>query len=197
MKNVKIRQAKEEDTATIAKLIYYTEVVPEEVWGGSTKEECISNIEVLIKTKESKYSFEYITVAEVSNKVVGAIVLIPYNELERLNINTDLKVIHNFKGIKEKIYFIMDCIKLMICKECKKGDLYIANIATSASVRGMGVGKLLMDYAEKVAQKDDYYGISLLAKDEEVSEFYKKLNYKTIFDKVFLGERIIRMAKFV
>lgn len=197
MKNVKIRQANEEDSATVARLIYSTELVPEDVWGGTTKEECLKNLEELILAEKSKYNINYITVAERFGKVVGAIVIIPHEELERLSITTDLKVMSNFKGVKDKIWFIIDCIKLMICGECQKGELYISNVATSPSVRGLGVGKLLMDYAQTIAEKDEYYGISLLAKDEEVSRFYKKLNYETKFDKVLLGERFIRMAKCV
>jgi GNAT superfamily N-acetyltransferase len=59
----------------------------------------------------------------------------------------------------------------------------------------MGIGKKLMKYAEQVAKKEEYDGISLLAKDEKVSKFYEKLDYDKVFDKVLLGERIIKMAK--
>ena len=41
----------------------------------------------------------------------------------------------------------------------------------------------------------DFEGISLLAKNEKVTKFYEKLNYNKIFDKVLLGERVIKMAK--
>lgn len=52
-----------------------------------------------------------------------------------------------------------------------------------------------MMYAEKVAKREDFEGISLLAKNEKVSKFYEKLNYNKIFDRVLLGERVIKMAK--
>ena len=54
-----------------------------------------------------------------------------------------------------------------------------------------------MSYAENEARKRRLQGVSLLAKDEDVSKFYEKLNYKKTFDKEFCGERIIKMAKFV
>ncbi|MBW6409895.1 GNAT family N-acetyltransferase [Clostridium sp. YB-6] len=155
----------------------------------------MENLESLILTKKSRYSLEYITVAERFGEILGVIVLIPSNKLEILSMNTDFKLINKFQGLKNKCFFILDCIKLIICKECEEGELYLANVATSTKVRGLGVGKILMDYAEKIAKKNKYYGISLLAKDEEVSSFYKKLNYKTILDKVILGERFIKMAK--
>ena len=52
-----------------------------------------------------------------------------------------------------------------------------------------------MKYAEQVAKKEEYEGISLLAKDENVTKFYEKLDYNKVFDKVLFGERIIKMVK--
>lgn len=54
---------------------------------------------------------------------------------------------------------------------------------------------MLMMHAEKVAKREEFEGISLLAKNEKVSKFYEKLNYNKIFDRVLLGERVIKMAK--
>ncbi len=56
---------------------------------------------------------------------------------------------------------------------------------------------MLMMYAEQVAKNEDFEGISLLAKNETVTKFYEKLNYKKIFDRVLLGERVIKMNKVI
>lgn len=98
-------------------------------------------------------------------------------------------------GITEKFLYAVNAIKYMVFRECRRGNLYIANIATGVEARGLGVGKMLMMYAEQVAKVKDFEGISLLAKDEKVSKFYEKLDYNKIFDKVLLGERVIKMAK--
>lgn len=155
----------------------------------------MDNIKILIRTKESRYSTEYITVAELDKKVVGAIILIPYDKLDKLSIETDIKQITKIEGLHGKILYIMNSIKYMIFRECRRGNLYISNIATDERARGLGVGKMLMMYAEQVAKSEDFEGISLLAKNEKVTKFYEKLNYKKIFDKVLLGERVIKMSK--
>lgn len=194
-KNIKIRKGKNSDVDEIARLIYYTEVNPSDVWGGESKEETLENLKTLIRTKESRYSTDYITVAELNNKVVGAIILIPYDKLDILSIETDIKLINRIEGFSEKVYYILNSIKYMIFRECRRGNLYISNIATDERARGLGVGKLLMMYAEEVAKNEDFEGISLLAKNEKVTKFYEKLNYNKSFDKVLLGERVIKMAK--
>lgn len=194
-KNIKIRKGKNSDVDEIARLIYYTEVNPGDVWGGETKEETLENLKTLIRTKESRYSTDYITVAELDNKVVGAIILIPYDKLDKLSIETDIKLINRIEGFSEKILYIVNSIKYMIFRECRRGNLYISNIATDERTRGLGVGKLLMMYAEQVAKNAEFEGISLLAKNEKVTKFYEKLNYNKSFDRVLLGERVIKMAK--
>ncbi|GAA0085833.1 hypothetical protein UT300007_22720 [Clostridium sp. CTA-7] len=133
--------------------------------------------------------------AEVDEKILGAMILIPYDELDRLSIKTDFKQLKKMEGFSEKFYYIVTRIKYMLFRECRRGNLYISNIATDEKARGLGIGKMLMKYAEQVAKKEDYDGISLLAKNENVSKFYEKLDYDKVFDKVLLGERIIKMAK--
>lgn len=194
-KNIKIRKGKNSDVDEIARLIYYTEVNTGDVWGGETKEETLENLKILIRTKESRYSTDYITVAELDNKVVGAIILIPYDKLDKLSIETDIRLFNRIEGFTEKILYIVNSIKYMIFRECRRGNLYISNIATDERTRGLGVGKLLMMYAEQVAKNAEFEGISLLAKNEKVTKFYEKLNYNKSFDRVLLGERVIKMAK--
>lgn len=194
---INIRKGRYDDIDAIAELIYYTEKDPGDIWGGETKKDCLENLKLLISTSESRYSLDKISVAEYNNKVLGAIVLIPYNELNKLSIKTDLKIISKFKGIRHKIFFIIDTVKYMILKECKRGDLYVANVATSKESRGLGIGKELMEHAEEIARYKGMDGISLIAKDENVIKFYEKLNYIKIFDDIFLGERVIKMAKVI
>ena len=196
-KNINIRKATFRDIDKIAKLIYYTEVNPVDVWGGESKEETLDNLKTLIRSKESRYSTDYITVAELDNKVIGAIILIPYDKLNKLSIETDIKQINKIEGFTEKILYIVNSIKYMIFRECRRGNLYISNVATDEKARGLGVGKMLMLYAEQVAKKEDFEGISLLAKNEKVTKFYEKLNYSKIFDRVLLGERVIKMDKVI
>ena len=190
-----IRKGTNQDVDAIANLIYCTEVHPDYVWGGESKQESLDNLKTLIKTKGSRYSTEYITVAVAESKVLGAMILIPYDELDRLSIKTDFKQIRKMDGFSEKFYYLITRVKYMLFRECRRGNLYIANIATDEKARGFGIGKKLMKYAEQVAKKEKYEGISLLAKDEKVSKFYEKLDYDKVFDKVLLGERIIKMEK--
>ncbi|SFB17203.1 Acetyltransferase (GNAT) family protein [Clostridium frigidicarnis] len=110
-------------------------------------------------------------------------------------MKTYMKVIHYYESIYDKFLYILNNFKYTIFRECRRGNLYIANVATSKEARGLGVGKLLMKYAEETAKNQEFKGVSLIAKNEYVSTFYEKLKYRKVFDRSILGERLIKMAK--
>ncbi|HID0800018.1 TPA: GNAT family N-acetyltransferase, partial [Clostridium botulinum] len=178
MKNLTLRDAVEEDAPIIAGLIYDTEELPEHIWGQGTKEEILNRIKLLVLSTESRYSYLNIKVAERNDKICGAIILLNSEEIAQLDTKTSLKLLHMIKGIKGKIKFIKDFIRGMYLEEGGKRELYIANLATTKEVRGLGIGKELMRLAEKIAKEKGYKGCSLLAKDKNVRKFYEKLDYK-------------------
>lgn len=195
--NITIRKAELQEVDSLAKLIYSTEVHPQEVWGCKNKEECLEVLKELFIVEKSRYNLKYISVAEKEGNVLGVIILIPYNELDSLSFKTYKKVIHYYESVYDKFNYILYNFKYTIFRECRKGNLYIANVATVKESRGLGIGKLLMKYAEETAKKKGFKGISLVAKNENVSNFYKKLKYKKTLDIRIFGGKIIKMSKFI
>lgn len=192
-----IRDAQDSDSDIIAELIYSTESNPEDIWGGNNKEENLELIKYLIKNHDSRYSCRFAKVAEYKGEVAGVLVLIPYNKLEASNIRTSVAILKKLKGIKQKFKFLVSELKFITIKECDRGDLYIANIAVSEKVKGLHIGKFLMEHAESLAKTNKYSRCTLLAKDEYVAEFYKKIDYRLIYSKKVCGNKIIKMAKVI
>jgi len=197
MKNLTLRDATEVDAPIIAGLIYDTEEIPDHVWGQGTKEEILNRIQWLVLSKESRYSYLNIKVAELNENTCGAIILLNSEEISDLDIKTSFKLIHMIKGIKGKAKFIKDLILGMYLKEGGERELYIANLATTKEVRGLGIGKELMKLAEKVAKEEGYKGCSLLAKDEKVRKFYENLDYKFENQEKYFSQYLYRMVKMV
>ncbi|HBA04447.1 MAG TPA: N-acetyltransferase, partial [Clostridium sp.] len=92
---------------------------------------------------------------------------------------------------------IKDLILGMYLKEGGDKELYVANLATTKKVRGLGIGKELMKLAEKVAKEKGYKGCSLLAKDEKVRKFYENLDYKFEKEEKYFSQYLYRMVKMV
>ncbi|WP_346915236.1 GNAT family N-acetyltransferase [Clostridium sp.] len=197
MKNLTLRDATEVDAPIIAGLIYDTEEIPDHVWGQGTKEDILNRIQWLVLSKESRYSYLNIKVAELNGDTCGAIILLNSEEIAELDTKTSLKLLHMIKGIKGKMKFIKDLILGMYLKEGGDRELYIANLATTKEVRGLGIGKELMKLAERVAKEKGYKGCSLLAKDENVRKFYENLDYKFEKEEKYFSQYLYRMVKMV
>lgn len=197
MKNLTLTDATEVDAPIIAGLIYDTEETPDHIWGQGTKEEILNRIQWLVLSQESRYSYLNIKVAELNGKTCGAIILLNSEEISHLDTKTSFELLHMIKGIKGKIKFIKDLILGMYLKEGGDKELYIANLATTKKVRGLGIGKELMKLAEKVAKEKGYKGCSLLAKDEKVRKFYENLDYKFEKEEKYFSQYLYRMVKMV
>ncbi|NFV70779.1 GNAT family N-acetyltransferase [Clostridium botulinum] len=197
MKNFTLREAVEEAAPIIAGLIYDTEDFPEHIWGQGTKEEILNRIKLLVLSDNSRYSYLNVEVAQLNDKICGAIILLDSEEIAQLDTKTSFKLLFMIKGIKGKMKFIKDFIKGMSLEEGGKRELYIANLATDKSVRGLGIGKELMRLAEKIAKKEGYKGCSLLAKDKNVRKFYEKLDYKFEKEEKYCSQYLYRMVKMV
>ena len=197
MSKITLREATREDSAVIAKLIYLTEDNPEHVWGDGSKEDILNRIKWLVESDNSRYSYRKILVAEIDNKISGAIIVIKGSELSALDIKTSFKLISLIKGFKNKIKFIKDIILEVGLDECDDNEFYIANLATFKEYRGNGVGKALIKSAEEIAKKEGYKCCSLLAKDEGVKSFYEKLDFVFEKQEPYFSHVLYKMIKVV
>lgn len=195
MRKLALRTATEEDAPMIAGLIYETEDNPDHVWGRGTKDIILNRIQWLVKSRTSRYSYLNIKVAELDGKICGAIVLLDSDEIAGLDFKTSLKLLTMIKGVKAKATFIKGLFKSRDLEEGGEKELYIANLATSSEVRGLGIGKELMNLAEKIAKEEGYKGCSLLAKDAKVMKFYERMNYVLEKEEKYFSQSLYRMAK--
>lgn len=197
MRNITLRTATEEDAPMIAGLIYETEDNPDHVWGQGTKDTILNRIQWLVESETSRYSYLNIKVAELDGKICGAIVLLDSDEIAGLDIKTSLKLLTIIKGVKAKAVFLKDLFTGRNLEEGGEKELYIANLATSSEVRGLGIGKELLRLAEEIAREEGYKGCSLLAKDAKVMKFYEKMNYVLEREEKYFSHSLYRMAKAV
>ena len=197
MENLMLREATEEDAPIISKLVYETENTPEHEWGYGTKEEILKRIEVLVKSKHSRYYYKYIRIAEMDGKVCGAIILLKGEDILKLELNTDIKILFLLKSVKNKIRYLIDTILEASLDECKDGELYIANLATLKELRGRGIGKKLIELADKIAKDENYKKCSLLAKDKELTLYYSKFNYRIEKEERCFNSSLYRMVKVI
>lgn len=181
MNKLEIMAAKEEDAAIIAKLLYNTEKYPQDEWGGGNKEDIVQRVADLVRNTDNRYSYKHATVAKVNGEVCGVLMAYSYDELDKLTRKSTKLLMKNLHGLKPKLKllygWIVDSVYNGFYSECYDGEYYISNISTDEKFRGLGIGQILMEEAERVAKEKNLETLSLIAINKNVCRYYKKFHY--------------------
>lgn len=179
-KKIKLEKASEEYINDIVDLIYITEPKPHEEWGIGTEKEMKENFKRLMKMEENRFSLDNILVAKIDDKLIGTVLLIEGKDINRLTINSEIQILKKQKGLNKIIYMILSIIGNIFYKECNKDELYISNIAIKPEFRGNGYANLMIKNISKLAKKKGYKKVSLVAKNDKLIKFYKKIGFYVV-----------------
>ncbi len=132
----------------------------------------------LIKTPGTVYYLDNIYVLELDEgKVVGVIVCYPGRIIKKRGLKTAaiLFQLMGFEFIKRLRIFRLVWMRNKI----SKNEFYISNIAIDKNYRGMGYGKKLMLYAEKLARESGFSKITLDVENTNTAaiDLYKRIGY--------------------
>ena len=133
----------------------------------------------LFSAKENRFSYQFSEVAIQSNKIVGLLLAYPAHYLNSLRFTTLFQLIkvNDFSGL---IRFLYRSFPLWFAQEAEDDEYFISNIAVIPEHHGQGVGKCLMDQAEKNAREQDFEKTSLVVdvENELAIRFYSHLGYE-------------------
>lgn len=132
----------------------------------------------LIKTPGTVYYLDNIYVLELDeSKVVGVIVCYPGGVIRKRALKTAavLFQLMGFELIKRLGIFRLFWTR----NKVSKNEFYISNVAVDKNHRGMGYGKKLMLYAEKLAHENGFSKITLDVENTNTAaiDLYKRIGY--------------------
>lgn len=186
---LKIERAKRKDINELVDLIYITEPEPEEEWGFGTEKEMKKNLKKLLMMKNNRFSIENIIVARKEKELVGMLLYLEGNQINELTKNSEKFVIKEQEGWLNKLGFIYSGVKEKILyKECEEDEFYISNLAVKSKYRGNGYSQIILEKAYEMAREKGYQKASLLAKNEKLIQFYERIGY------TLMNQRIRRMV---
>lgn len=186
---LKIERAKRKDIKELIDLIYITEPEPEEEWGFGTEKEMKKNLKKLLMMKNNRFSIENIIVARKEKELVGMLLYLEGNQINELTKNSEKFVIKEQEGWLNKLGFIYSGVKgKILYKECEEDEFYISNLAVKSKYRGNGYSQIILEKAYEMARKKGYQKASLLAKNEKLIQFYERIGY------TLMNQRIRRMV---
>ncbi len=72
-----------------------------------------------------------------------------------------------------------EVVGILVLKPMSDSEIKMRQVAVEENLRGSGIGRKMVGFAEKVCQGKGYTKITLHAREEPV-KFYKRLNYEQI-----------------
>ncbi len=116
-------------------------------------------------------------VAKEEEKVVG-VILIKCGENRKSHKKIPVFELFRRYGL---LNILLLTYKLSILEIYKPEDCYIEHIAVDETLRGMGIGEMLITYAEKELKDRGFSSLSLaVAKDNPAKRLYDRIGFKDI-----------------
>lgn len=176
-----IRKAKPSDACQIAPLMMYAmgDIVYQFI-GTEDYEKGCDFLKAFIASASNQYSYENIWVYEEKQELLGMINIYDGAELYPLR----LPILNKIEAIGQKLPMIED--------ETQAGEYYIDTIAVSASSRGKGIGKSLLQFAIDyfVVQRQQTLGLLVHIENPQAKKLYENLGFKKMGERLLLGNRL-------
>ena len=129
----------------------------------------------------NRFSYEFAHLATVDNKPAALLLAFPGKLFGRVNRKT-LRQMLRVYSLPEVLEFFRRALILKDEEEVERHEFYVAHLAVCADFRRMGLGKLLLEYAQKLALRSGLHKLSLLAELENSGAIalYKRFGFTTV-----------------
>ncbi|MFD1179438.1 GNAT family N-acetyltransferase [Paenibacillus puldeungensis] len=167
---------------------------------GSKEERIVNRTFVrLWKWSGNRFSHQYAFEAKMGEQTLGIITCYPIPLLNRLAWPT-FKILFSYRKLALIGYNLLnlkDLYSTLTLKEGHDDEYHIGTLAALPESRGLGVGSMLMKFAEEQASLQGYHKCSLTVKKENhrALKLYERLGYQITGEINKPAFSLFRMAK--
>ena len=182
MVDIQVRYAIKDDAEVCARLIYMTMgTMADYLMGNDETAEAINILEQLFRREKNRYSYQYTNLAIIDGEIAGLLLSYPGRILKLLDLPMMGSIIA-VNELPEALRFFVRSIPLMMVKEVEVDEYFINNVAVLPNFRRRGVGKLLMNLAEKLAKESGLNKCALTVEinNEPAVKLYQQLGYQIV-----------------
>ncbi|KQL58613.1 MULTISPECIES: GNAT family N-acetyltransferase [Bacillaceae] len=149
----------------------------------------------------NRFSHEFAYEAKAGNKTLGMITCYPTSVMNQLVLPTAKQIlqIRRFEMIKYAVKNVRPLYAMMTMEEGKKDEFHIGANALLPESRGLGIGGMLLDFAEACAKERSFTKLSLTVRENNprAKQLYERLGYQVV-GKIDRGSfKLSRMVKTV
>ena len=184
MENIIIRKAKQGEAAQIAELFLFAWPVDEIISSnGLTYGELHESITSIAASRKTIYSYENTFVAEIDNKIVGA--MCGYNGAD-------------YQKLKQPIVDMLgEDSEFARLKETEAGEFYLDSVGVLPEYRGRGIAtQLFAAQIERAANLGhDVVGLIVDIDKPQAEALYTRLGFRHVGYRDFFGHQMKHMIK--
>ncbi|WDF01960.1 GNAT family N-acetyltransferase [Shouchella hunanensis] len=151
--------------------------------------------------KNNRFSHEFAYEAKVGNKTLGMITCYPTSVMNQLVLPTAKQILHirRFAMVNYAVKNVRTLYAMMTMEEGKKDEFHIGAMAILPESRGLGIGGMLLHYAEARAKDCSFKKLSLTVRENNprAKQLYERVGYQVV-GKIDQGSfKLFRMVKAV
>ncbi|MGE5574285.1 MAG: GNAT family N-acetyltransferase [Bacillota bacterium] len=191
--DVRIRNARPDDApigAALLRLSFPSERVADAIFGLGDPDRARKALRGFFMRDANRFSYQFATVAEVGDRVVGLLLGYESRWIRRLNFNMALQAPFVY-GLRWAVRLALHSGSLVFAiPRPGPGEFYIEHVAVLPAWRGQGIGTQLIAAAEAQAAS---IGLARCSLDVEMSNtdarrLYERLGYRHVRTCVLRGE---------
>lgn len=179
---IKTRSATVYDEKACTQLIYDTMgSMADYLLGGDDDAEAKKIISRLFQRQKNRYSHQYTELTIIDGNVTGLLLSYSGKILNSL-VFPMAESMFAVNKLSETLRFFYRCLPLINIKEVEADEYFINNVAVFPKYQGDGVGKILMNLAEKRAEESGFTKCALTVEieNERAVDMYEHLGYQIV-----------------
>jgi ribosomal protein S18 acetylase RimI-like enzyme len=177
---ISFRPARPEDAGAAAALMHATMgSLGAYIFNQSGPEETIRFLAKLFPLEGHRYSVSFTTLAEQDGGTVGLLQAIPGNRLGAVTLNL-LFAIRRAHGWRAAFSLVRRGLPLASEPDAKDGEYYIECLSVAPACRNLGIGRRLLEEAERLARRAGFRACSLgvFLENEAARRLYERAGYR-------------------
>jgi ribosomal protein S18 acetylase RimI-like enzyme len=179
--SMKIRKAFREDGPVIATCLFLAmEGIIYEFIGIEDKQEAFGFMEYLVDGDDNQYSYQNCWVAEINDKVVGAVAVYDGARLGELRGPVERYISNRYK----RSFHPED--------ETEGGEFYIDSLGVDPAEQGRGIGAKLLQFLieEYVGRRGETLGLLVDKENPGARKLYLRLGFEVVGEKELAGKKM-------